>query len=302
MDEGRSAAAPRPRRRARRIRPTPERPLLRRLLRPTDVYHRLLTIPWPAFFGLLSAAYLVFNLVFAGLYCLEAGSIAESRDSFANAFFFSVQTMATIGYGEMRPATLYANLLVSIEVLLGLMGFALATGVIFARFSRPTARILFSSVGVVTRYEGQDTLMFRTANQRANHILEAQVTVTLARNVVTAEGREIRRLYDLNVLRSHSPMFSLSWTVMHVIDETSPLHRVSAREFEDNGDEIIVTLVGLDETLSQTVHGRHSYRAQEILFGRTFVDVLSESADGSVVIDYRKFHDTIAFEFAPHRR
>jgi inward rectifier potassium channel len=304
MDEGRAAAPPRPRRRrrTRRIQAPPERPLLQRLLTPIDLYHRLLTIPWSAFFGLIAVAYIVFNLSFACLYRLQDASIADSHDTFANAFFFSVQTMATIGYGEMRPATLYANLLVSTEVMLGLMGFALATGVIFSRFSRPTARILFSRVAVVVPYEGRSTLLFRTANQRTNRILEAQVTLTLARNIVTVEGRDVRRLYDLAVLRSHSPMFTLSWTVLHVIDESSPLLGASPHDLEENGDELIVTLIGLDETLSQTVHGRHVYRAQEILYGRTFVDILSEAEDGTQVVDYRNFHETVPFESTPHPR
>jgi inward rectifier potassium channel len=296
MDEGRGPAAPRRRPRTRRIPAPPERPLLVRLLAPIDVYYRLLTIGWPTFFGLITAAYLAFNIAFAGLYRLQSGSITESHETFANAFFFSVQTMATIGYGEMRPATLYANILVSTEVLLGLMGFALATGVIFARFSRPTARILFSRVAVVTRYEGRQTLMFRTANQRSNRILEAQVTLTLARDVVTAEGRDVRRLHDLKVVRSHSPMFTLSWTVLHIVDEESPLLGATPQDLIDRGDELIVTIIGLDETMSQMVHGRHVYRGHDILFGRNFIDILSQAQDGRQIIDYRSFHDTTAVE------
>ncbi|HUB96339.1 MAG TPA: ion channel [Stellaceae bacterium] len=280
----------------RRIQAPPERSLLRRLLEPTDLYYRFLTIPWSVFFGLMTVSYLVFNLFFAALYRLQDDSIAESHNTFANAFFFSVQTMATIGYGEMRPVTTYANILVSVEVLLGLLGFALGTGLIFARFSRPTARILFSRVAVVTRYDGQLTLMLRTANQRTNRILDAHVSLTLARDVVTAEGRDVRRLYSLRVERTHSPMFSLSWTVLHTIDETSPLLGATQQDLVDNGDELIVTIVGLDETLSQTVHGRHVYRAHDILFGRDFRDILSETEDGTQVVDYRVFNETFDTE------
>jgi inward rectifier potassium channel len=294
MDEGRAHIAPVPRRRTRRIKAPPERPIVLRLFTTTDLYHRLLTIPWSAFFGLIAVAYVVFNLAFAALYRLQDGSIFDGGTSFADAFFFSVQTMATIGYGDLRPATVYANILVSTEVLLGLMGFALATGVIFARFSRPTARILFSRVAVVTRHEGRQTLMFRTANQRANRILEAQVTLTLARDEVTAEGVEMRRLQDLKVERNRSPLFSLSWTVMHVIDQTSPLWGASEESLADGGDELIVTLIGLDETLSQTVHARHVYRAGEIAFGRRFADILTDGEDGTQTVDYRRFHDTLA--------
>jgi len=264
----------------------------RQRLRIEDPYHRLLTMPWSVFFALIACAYGAFNAVFAVLYRLQPGSIADARRGFADAFFFSVQTMATIGYGEMRPATLYANVLVSIEVLLGLVGFALATGVIFARFSRPTARVLFSDVAVVTQYEGRPTLMFRAANQRRNRILEAQVTLTLARNETTAEGDLIRRLRDLPVVRNRSPLFRLSWTVMHVIDGQSPLHGIRPDELDAQEGELLATIIGVDETLSQTVHARHSYAAAKIRFGRRFADILSRS-DGMDTVDYSRFNDTL---------
>ena len=257
-----------------------------------DPYHRLLTMPWSAFFGLIAFAYVAFNSIFATLYRLQDGAIANDGGGFAGAFFFSVQTMATIGYGEMRPATLYANVLVSIEVLLGLVGFALATGVIFARFSRPTARVLFSDVAVVTRHDGRQTLMFRAANQRRNRILEAQVTLTLARNETTAEGDWIRRLRDLPVERRRTPLFRLSWTVMHVIRAESPLQGATPEELAAQDAELIATIIGIDETLAQTVHARHSYAAGNILFGRRFADILTRSDSGQTV-DYSRFHDTV---------
>jgi inward rectifier potassium channel len=272
----------------------PKAPLYRRLFAANDLYHRLLTVPWVGFFALLTVAYGAFNSIFALLYLLQPGSIANAQDDFADEFFFSVQTMATIGYGEMRPATLYANILVSIEVLLGLTAFALATGVIFARVSRPTARVLFSAVAVVTRQDGRLTLMFRAANQRTNRILEAQVTLTYARDEVTAEGQELRRWHELKVERAHSPLFSLSWSVMHVIDEASPLHGATPESLRAEGGELIVTIVGLDETLAQTIHTRHLYRRRDILFGRRFADILTRGEDGAQTVDYRRFHDTVA--------
>jgi inward rectifier potassium channel len=258
-----------------------------------DPYHRLLTVPWSVFFGLIAIAYAAFNATFAALYRLQDGSILGASRGFADAFFFSVQTMATIGYGEMRPATLYANVLVSVEVLLGLVGFALATGIIFARFSRPTARILFSDVAVVTRHDGRPTLMLRAANQRSNRILEAQVTLTLARNETTAEGDWIRRLRDLPVERRRSPLFRLSWTVMHVIGQDSPLHGASPEDLAAQEAELIATITGIDETLAQTVYARHSYEGHKILFGRRFADILTPG-DGARTIDYSRFHDTVA--------
>jgi inward rectifier potassium channel len=256
-----------------------------------DPYHRLLTMPWSQFFALIAFAYVAFNAIFAALYRIQGGSITGAQRGFVDAFFFSVQTMATIGYGEMRPATLYANFLVSIEVLLGLVGFALATGVIFARFSRPTARILFSEVAVMTRHEGETTLMFRAANERRNRILEARVTLTLARNETTEEGESIRRLHELSVERDRSPLFRLSWTVMHVVGAQSPLHGASAADLAAQDAELIATITGIDETLSHTVYARHAYSAGNILFGRRFADILTH-ADGEQVVDFTRFHDT----------
>ena len=265
---------------------------LRLRLRLQDPYIRLLTMPWSVFFGLIAFDYVAFNAIFATLYRLQDASIVGAQRGFADAFFFSVQTMATIGYGEMRPATVYANVLVSIEVLLGLMGFALATGVIFARFSRPTARILFSDVAVVTHHDGKPTLMFRAANQRRNRILEAQVTVTLARNETTAEGSWIRRLRELPVERHRSPMFQLSWTVMHVIGADSPLHGASPEDLVKQEAELIATIVGIDESLAQTVYARHSYDVHKIQFGRRFADILTRD-NGERSVDYSRFHETV---------
>jgi len=258
----------------------------------TDIYHSLLTVPWRGFFALLAAAYGLFNVVFALLYLLQDGGIANARShSFADAFFFSVQTMATIGYGDMHPATLYANILVTIEVLLGLTGFALATGLIFARFSRPTARVIFSDVAVISRYDGLPTLMFRAANQRRNRILEASVNLMLVRNELTAEGQVMRRFYDLKVARRHNPTFVLTWTVMHPIDESSPLRNASAATLRAQEAEIVASISGLDESFVQTIHARKSYRPEDVRWGWRLTDIIGRSADGRLTVDYDRFHD-----------
>jgi inward rectifier potassium channel len=259
-----------------------------------DVYHLLLTMPWRWFFGVQAAAYLVFNAVFALLYLAAPGSVANAKPgSFADTFFFSVQTMATIGFGVMAPATLYANIMVTIEALLGMASFAVAAGLIFARFSQPSARVLFSGVAVVTPFNGVPTLMFRCANERRNQIFEAQVHVDFARQEVSAEGMELRRSYELDLARDRNPQFSLSWTVMHPIDAESPLYGIDPDLLAGQEASIVVTLTGTDETLSQTVFARTSYRADEILWGRKFVDILSETEDGQTLVDYRRFHDTV---------
>jgi inward rectifier potassium channel len=266
-------------------------------VRTWDIYHRLLTVGWPGFFGAIAVAYVIFNLIFGLLYLYQPGAIANARPgSFADAFFFSVQTMATIGYGEMRPQTLYANLLVTGEVLLGMLGLALATGLIFARFSRPTARVLFSRVAVVAPYDGVPTLMLRAANQRRNQILEAQVSVSILRDERTADGTVMRRFHDLRLARSRTPMFSLTWTIMHPIDAASPLHGVTAESLGAEQAEIVVALGGIDETVAQTIYARHAYLAEEIVWNRRFADILSRLEDGTRVIDYRRFHDVVEIE------
>jgi inward rectifier potassium channel len=259
-----------------------------------DTYHLLLTMSWSWFFGVQAIAYLVFNTLFALLYLAVPGSVANARPgSFADAFFFSVQTMATIGFGVMAPATLYANLVVTVEALLGMASFALAAGLIFARFSRPTARVLFSRVAVVTRFNGIATLMFRCANERRNQIFEAQVHVDFARQETSAEGLELRRSYELRLARDRNPQFSFSWTVMHPIDTSSPLYGIDPDLLASQDAAVVVTLTGTDETLSQPVFARTEYRADKILWGRQFVDVLTQAEDGRRLVDYRRFHDTV---------
>jgi len=204
-----------------------------------------------------------------------------------------VQTVATIGYGVMHPQTLYANLVMTLETLCGLIGFAVLTGLIFARFSRPTARILFSEVAVIARHDGMPTLMFRCANQRLNQILEAAIGVTVLRDEVSAEGRPMRRFHDLKLLRNRTPVFALTWTVMHPIDANSPIHGMTQEEMTRGDVEIIVILTGVDETFAQPIQARHSYLAGEILWHHNFVDILTPLADGRAAIDYGRFHDVL---------
>ena len=260
-----------------------------------DFYHRALTIGWLGFFALGSGVYVAANVGFAALYLLQPGSILNARPgAFNDAFFFSVQTMATIGYGVMSPATLYANLLMTLETAVGLMLIALATGLVFARFSRPTARVIFSRVAVVGPHNGTPTLSARVANQRHNQILAAEASMTLVRDEQTAEGEMIRRFYDLKLRRDRSPIFALTFTVMHEIDEDSPLRGLSAAALGELNAEIVVTASGIDETLVQPVHARASYLPQEILWDHRFVDIMGWTEDGRRAIDYRRFHDTVS--------
>jgi inward rectifier potassium channel len=258
-----------------------------------DLYHRMLTWPWSAFLLAGSAAYLALNVLFALLYMLDGAAIANARPgSFWDAFFFSVQTMATIGYGQMAPATLYANLLVTVETIVGILVLAVSTGLVFARFSRPTARVMFSRVAVIGPYQGVPTLSLRLANERQNHILEAQVSATLVRDELTAEGVRMRRFYDLQLLRQRTPIFVMTFTVLHPIDEASPFWGETPASLEAAQAEIVITVTGLDETMSQAVHARTSYLPHEVLWNHRFVDVLGWTAGGRRAIDYSRFHDT----------
>jgi inward rectifier potassium channel len=259
-----------------------------------DLYHRILTIGWLTFFALWSAFYIAANVIFAALYLLQPGSVAKAHaGSFIDAFFFSVQTMATIGYGVMSPATFYANLLMTLETAVGLMIVALTTGLVFARFSRPTARVLFSSVAVVGPYNGIPTLSIRLANQRQNQLLAAEVTMTLVRDETSAEGELTRRFYDLALVRDRSPVFALTFRVMHPIDADSPLHGMTYEKLAEQHAEIVVIAGGIDETLVQPVSARTSYLPHEILWAHRFVDIFGWTEDGRRAIDYGRFHDTV---------
>lgn len=257
-----------------------------------DLYHLFLTISWPKFLALIALLYIAANALFALAYLAGGNCLENTRPgSFLDVFFFSVQTIATVGYGAVYPRTLYANIIVTIEVFVGLLGFAIVTGLMFAKFSRPTARVLFSHVATVAPFNRVPTLMFRAANERRNQILEAQMQMNLVRNEVTAEGQSMRRFYDLKLVRNRTPIFSLTWTVMHTIDETSPLYGATTDSLVKVQAEIVITLTGIDETVSQTIHARHSFPAQKILWNMRFVDILSRTPDGRVSIDYNHFHD-----------
>ena len=258
-----------------------------------DFYHNVLIASWPVFFAELAGAFIVVNLVFAMLYVIDRNGIVNARPgSFQDAFFFSVQTLGTLGYGAMAPRTLYTNLLVTVESFTGILTIALFTGIIFARFSRPFARVVFSRIAVITPFDGVPTLMFRTANQRGEAIIDASVVVTLARQHTTLEGVTMRRFQELKLLRSNSSLFALSWTVMHPIDQDSPLYGLTREDMLAQDMEIVVMLNGLDEILADRIYARHAYWADEIVWNQRFVDVISVSDAGHRVVDLTQFHDT----------
>lgn len=264
-----------------------------------DPYHLLLTIPWPGFMAFIVLSYVAINSLFAMLYLAGGDCVANARPgSFLDDFFFSVETLASIGYGSMYPRTDYANVIMTIEAIVSLTGVAVLTGLAFARFSRPTARVMFSRVAVIAPHEGVPALLFRTANQRRNQILEAQLRVYLMRDEIRSDGQFMRRIYDLKLLRDQSPSFMLSWLAIHPIDESSPLYGVTIESLIQTNATIAVSLSGIDETVAQVVHARHTYAAQDVLWNRQFVDIIHHTDDGHRYIDYNCFHEVIVLDEA----
>jgi inward rectifier potassium channel len=258
-----------------------------------DAYHLFLTAPWSRVIAGIVALYLATNVGFAAAYAESGGIENLAPDDFAGAFFFSVQTIGTIGYGRLSPVSFAANLLVAAESLLGLLGFALATGLMFAKFSRPTSRVLWSRVAVVTAWDGAPALLFRMANQRKSQIVEAQVRLALLVSDRTAEGYAIRRIHDLRLVRSQSPFFALTWTAIHPLTPDSPLAARSREDLRAGGAEIVASLTGIDETMMQTVHSRHAYAMHDVVWNARFADVMGPLPDGRQGVDYRKFHDVV---------
>ncbi|MEZ4391838.1 MAG: ion channel [Polyangiales bacterium] len=264
----------------------PERPM-------TDAYHQLLASSWPRTIGVVLGLYLALNTVFAGLYLLGGDCIENARPgSFSDAFFFSIQTMATIGYGKLTPVGPWANGLVALEALFGILYAAMSTGLMFAKFSRPTARVVFSAPICFARRDGVRSVFFRMANARGNQIVEASARLTLSRVERTAEGESVRRFHELPLVRSSNQVFALTWTAVHAITPGSVLDGETLESLEEADAMFVVTVLGTDDTFGQTVHARHSYFPDDIAWGHRFVDVVSRDDEGRRVVDYTRFDST----------
>lgn len=262
-----------------------------------NLYHALLTIPWWAFFLMVFIGYVVVNMVFAlGYYLCGPDALTVPKEllignRFWAGFFFSVHTIATIGYGNITPTGLAANILVSLEALVGMLGFALVTGILFARFSRPTAKIIFSETAVIAPYRGISAFEFRITNGRLNQLIELHATVIYAQ-FEDSKGERIRRFYPLPLERDNVAFFSLTWTVVHPIDEKSPLHGRTQKDLLDAEAEFLILLTGTDETFSQTVHSRSSYRADEVIWDARYANIYNPpTPSGRLTVDVRKLHN-----------
>jgi inward rectifier potassium channel len=265
----------------------------RGVARYTDIYHQTLTASWPVFLIGLMAVFLVLNLIFAGFYMLDTHGFTNAHDGdFWERFVFSVQTMGSVPYTEATPRSRYVDIVVIVEAFVGILYIGTLTAVLFARLSRPSARVVFSQVATITPYDGVPTLMFRAANARGNQVLDANVNVTLARQATSKEGMTMRRFDELQLMRARTSLFALSWTIMHRIDESSPLHGLTSDDWDASELELIILLSGRDEVLADTIYARHAYEPSEITWNHRFVDVLSMTNDGRRVVDLTKFHDT----------
>jgi inward rectifier potassium channel len=257
-----------------------------------DLYHHFLTMRWPVFFAIVAGLFLAANTLFAVLYDQGANAIAnQAPPGFWGAFFFSVETLATVGYGDMHPSTLYAHVIATIEIFCGLSGLAVITGLIFNRFSRPHAKILFARNPVVRTLDGMPTLMLRAANARQNVIAEMSARLRLMRLETTPEGYQNRRLYDLKLTRDQHPMFVLGWNLTHIIDAASPLFNQTAETMAASDSTLIVSLEGMDETTAQTMRSRAIYGSHTIRWNHRYPDLIEVDKDGVNFIDYTKFHD-----------
>ena len=264
----------------------------------SDFYHHLLTSSWPSLLLQIALLFGVGNALFALGYYLDGGIQNARPGSYADVFFFSVETMATIGYGKMIPVTWFSHVLMSFEALGGLMGFALITGLVFAKFSRPTARVRFSRVAVISNRDGVPSLMFRMANVRSNQIVEAQIHVVLARQEHTVEGEEVRRFHDLTLSRDRNAIFAYSWTAIHPIDSGSPFYRATPESLAAADAAVVVSLTGIDETFAQTVYARYTYTAADIRWGVRLADITTHTPDGPLM-DYASFDDVIPAALPP---
>jgi inward rectifier potassium channel len=260
--------------------------------RVNDLYHYCMTVSWPQLFATLAALFVLFNLCFAILYWLAPGSIANANPpNYWGYFFFSAETLATVGYGDMHPQTVYGHVIASVEIFTGIVSLALVTGVMFARFSRPRARFLFARRAVILPVDGRSTLMFRAANARQNIVMEASAQLRLIRDAVTPEGLRIRRVQDLALIRSHHPIFVLGWNIMHPIDASSPLAGESTESLASARALLILTLSGTDETTGQVLMARAEYTGEALYWDHRFVDILETDARGIEHMDYTRFHD-----------
>jgi inward rectifier potassium channel len=258
-----------------------------------DISHRCMTASWPAFIGGAALVFVAFNAVFAIFYWIGDSPVSNvPGGAYIDYLYFSIETLSTAGYGDMHPQTHYGHFIATVELFTGIFSMSLMTGLIFARFSRPNARLLFADNPVISSHEGKPTLMVRFANERHNVIGNATAKLWLLQNVWSKEGQQLRRFYELPLIRNEHPALALTWTLYHVVDKGSPLYGLTAETLGASNASLIVVVSGYDVVAAQTVHSRRSYDHPDIRFGHRYADIIGVSEDGRLKIDYGKFHDT----------
>ena len=258
-----------------------------------DTYHFILTLTWSGFSALIFGIYLLINVVFAALYMLDAHAVAEMPPgSFLHAFFFSVETLATVGYGHMYPDSIYGHVISMLEIMVGMFGLAVITGLIFVRFSRPTARIHFSKVVVIAPFDGVPNLMIRVANLRHHAMVEPDFRMLLIRSTITAEGDDVRRFRSLTLDFDHLITFPAVLTVRHRIDEESPLFGMTPEDFQQQDIRIVASIVGVETVIVAPVQGFVDYNYDQIQWNRRFVEIYAENEAGEWTVDYGRIDET----------
>jgi inward rectifier potassium channel len=253
----------------------------------------ILNLSWPGFAGLVFGIYFLINVAFASLYMLNPHAVAEMRPgSFFDAFFFSVETLATVGYGHMYPDSFYGHLIAMLEIMVGMFGLAVITGLIFVRFSRPTARIHFSKVAVIAPFDGVPNLMIRVANLRHQAMVEPEFRMILFRNIITAEGDDVRRFRSLNLEFDHLITFPAVITVRHRIDEMSPLFGMTPEGFQQQDVRIVASIVGVDTVIVAPVQSFGDYNYEQIEWNRRFVEIYDQNEEGEWTVDYARIDET----------
>ncbi len=258
-----------------------------------DVYRWLLSLKWPQFAGFVASVYVGLNLLFAGLYSLGQNSIAGATAHwFLDCFFFSVQTLATVGYGHMYPQTLYGHVISTVEIMTGVFLLAVMTGLIFVRFSRPIARVLFSKSLVIAPLNGWPTLMVRIGNENHHSMLEAEFRIMFSRDEPLLEGGDFRYFYDLKLHFDRLTVFPAALTLRHRIDEQSPLFGATAESLQASRALFFVSVVGIDPVIAAAVQTQQDYIWRDIRFGHRFVEIYTEHGGGRLTVDYGRLHET----------